>query len=191
MRPLSSSAASPAVALLVGPSGAGKTTCVQRCVAWAQARGVQVRGLVTPERRDARGRRVKWLQDVSTGEAHPLAYAVAPGEQATVGRWRFVPQTVAWGQQVLRGITATDLFVMDELGPLELQRGVGLSAALDVLRRGLYRLAVVAVRPGLASLLRRRLQAWGVDAFPGPPPDDPAAWERLLSARLALPPHPA
>ena len=47
-----------------------------------------------------------------------------------------------------------DLLVVDELGPLELERGVGWTAALGLLQQSGFALAVVVVRPGLVARAR-------------------------------------
>ena len=47
--------------------------------------------------------------------------------------------------------------MIDELGPLELVRDVGWTAAVPVLKADEYRLAVVVVRPKLVSTLQEQL----------------------------------
>lgn len=80
-----------------------------------------------------------------------------PGELRW-GRYRFIPATLEWASELLTGATPCDLLIVDELGPLELIRGQGLVAALDVLNEGAFSLALVVVRPELLDTLRARLR---------------------------------
>ncbi len=181
---------SPALLMVTGPPGAGKTTRCLRCVAWARARGYAVGGVLSPTRRSTAGV-TKGLQAVASGQEHLLAWPAAAHETPTVGIWRFDPATLAWGQAVLRGLGAVDLLVIDEIGPLELLHQQGLTAAFEVLSRRAYRVALLSVRPTLVGLLLERLQALGLTGSVGPPPTDEAAWQRALAASLkASPPLP-
>src|SRR4030043_156033 len=54
--------------------------------------------------------------------------------------------------------TSRCLLIVDELGPLELELGQGLVAALAVLNEGAFSLALVVVRPELLDTLREQLQ---------------------------------
>ena len=74
-----------------------------------------------------------------------------PGVNPAViqGRFRFDPETLAWGNDVLSQTLPCHLLVVDELGPLELERGEGWVKAFDVLRKPNFVLALVVVRPEL------------------------------------------
>lgn len=63
------------------------------------------------------------------------------------GRFRFDPRTLAWGNEALRRATPCQLLVVDELGPLEVERQEGWTSAFDVLNKADFRLALVVVRP--------------------------------------------
>ena len=65
------------------------------------------------------------------------------------GRFRFAPETIGWGNIVLAEATPCQLLVVDELGPLELERKGGWQEAFDVLRRGHFALALVVIRSEL------------------------------------------
>jgi hypothetical protein len=64
-----------------------------------------------------------------------------------LGQWLFDPTVVDWGNQVLQSRQPCDLFIIDELGPLEFFRGEGWISAFDALRQVRYRLGVVVIRP--------------------------------------------
>ncbi|NPA93719.1 MAG: DUF2478 domain-containing protein [Chloroflexi bacterium] len=144
--------------LLTAPSGLGKTTVCQALASTAQQQGWRVQGVLSPPQWQAGRKHSIHLHDLATGETRPLAFPALP-EHADIGLWRFVPETVTWGNRVLAAIRDTDLLVIDEIGPLELLRGQGLQAAFPTVQQAHYRLAVVTVRPELAALLA---QIWRV-----------------------------
>lgn len=72
----------------------------------------------------------------------------------TAGRYCFDPEALAWGEDVILNAVPCDLLVIDELGPLELTEGRGWVAALDILRRREYGLALIVVRLALVARLR-------------------------------------
>lgn len=40
-------------------------------------------------------------------------------------QWAFIEETILWGSEVLAHATPRDLLVLDELGPIEFERGEG------------------------------------------------------------------
>lgn len=149
----------PQIVVLTGESGNGKTTLCNRVVALARERGLSVAGLLTPPR-FAGGRKVGLeVKDVATGRRCPLAERLVATDGPATDTWHFHTAGLAWGADVLRRVPSCDLLVIDELGPLELERGAGWTVGLDLLRDGDYRLAVVAVRPALISDLAERLDS--------------------------------
>lgn len=174
-----------AITLLSGPSSSGKTLLCLRAVAAARAAGLSVRGVLTPGHYAADGARVGIdLLDPATGQRWPLAVRheqdagassdagaslEAAGSVATI-HWRFAPDVLARGAALLVASGACDLLVIDEIGPLELQRNQGWVVALDVLRAAAYRRALVVIRPGLLEALLARLAPLPahVIVLPGP-----------------------
>ncbi len=146
------------VVVLTAPSGMGKTTACQRLVDLARGKGLQVAGIVCPPVYRGQEKVAILLCDVSTGNAMRLARRAIEGDRPTIGRWVFEEEVVAWANRLLENAEACDLLVIDEIGPLELERGVGLTAALHALRAGRYRLAVVSLRPWLAEALEAALE---------------------------------
>ncbi|MCE1254946.1 MAG: hypothetical protein LWX83_15540, partial [Anaerolineae bacterium] len=61
--------------------------------------------------------------------------------------WNFETDALVWQNQCLSRAYPTDLLVIDELGPLEFERGLGLQSAFQLLKAGLYQMALVIVRP--------------------------------------------
>jgi nucleoside-triphosphatase len=149
------------IVLVSGESGCGKTTLCRRVADLGRRQGLDVAGVGTPHSagipggRESSGQRE--VEDLRTGERRPLARQGLPTGGPSAGRWRFFPEGLAWGAEVLQAATPCDLLVIDELGPLELLRNEGWPVALEVLTAGGYRLAVVAVRPALVAALQARL----------------------------------
>jgi len=148
----------PQVLLLTAPSGLGKTTACLRAVELAQARGLRVGGLLSLPVIQAGVKTAITLRDIRTGRERVLARENQDGNGLQVGIWTFDPKSLAWGQQVLAWLKPCDLLVIDEIGPLELELGQGLTKALDVLRRGAYHLALVTVRPTLVETVAAQLE---------------------------------
>ena len=131
------------ILIISGERGAGKSATCQRALGLARAAGYSCAGLLTlPDGVDL------VVVDVSNGERRTLTVSEGGLRQ---GRYLFDPKVLAWGARVLERALPCDLFVVDELGPLEFERGQGWGGALDLLRRGQYDLALVVVRPVLVS----------------------------------------
>lgn len=147
----------PRIVLLSAPSGAGKTTICQTVTKLGMQRGYRLAGILSlPVLRDGEAAAIR-LHDIATGAERILARKVDPGTAADIGCWVFDSDTVAWGQNLLDHLPPSDLLVVDEIGPLELEMGRGLTQALQTLRRGAYRLALVSIRPKLLATLSAQL----------------------------------
>jgi len=151
--------------LLIASSGMGKTTARLRAVELAQARKLKVAGVLSRPVYQGQVKTAIALRDISTGQACILARANHAGEGPRVGIWTFDPASVAWGQQVLASLPPCDLLVIDEIGPLELEVGQGLTNALDALRNADYRLGLVTLRPALAGAVAAQLDGLQVSAL--------------------------
>ncbi|MFO7681788.1 MAG: nucleoside-triphosphatase [Chloroflexota bacterium] len=153
--------------LITGDSGVGKTTWCRELVESARSNGCRVVGLLSPPV-VANARKVAIdLVDLATGERRQLARLrqseASPGSVST-GEWLFDAAVLAWGNEVLRRITAVDLLIIDELGPLEFEKGHGLQTAFPLIEAEHYQLAMVVIRP---SLLAQTQQRWpGAQVIP-------------------------
>ncbi|HOG48556.1 MAG TPA: nucleoside-triphosphatase [Anaerolineae bacterium] len=145
------------VILVSGPSGCGKTTLCARVVDLARAAGLAVAGVITWPR-FVDGRKVGLdVEDLQQGDRRPLAESAGMSDGPSTGAWHFHAAGLAFGAQALARATPCHLLVVDELGPLELERGEGWRAGLDALVAGGYRLGLAVVRPALVAALARRL----------------------------------
>ncbi len=162
--------------ILTGGRGAGKSTWCGTLVEQAHERGLRVAGVLSRAIFDddslPPAERVKVridLVDLATGVARVLA---TPGDPVAEGhgmRWHFHDETVVWGNQVLALAGSADLVIIDELGPLELTHGRGLTAGLALLDAQRHNAAVVIIRPELVPQAQQRwpnahvftVPAWG------------------------------
>jgi nucleoside-triphosphatase THEP1 len=81
------------------------------------------------------------------------------GAAVVQGRFRFDPEIMDWGNDVLAHAAACHLLVVDELGPLEIERGQGWQKAFDALRGNNYAVALVVVRLELLEQAKLKLPA--------------------------------
>jgi nucleoside-triphosphatase THEP1 len=146
------------IVLLTGEREVGKTYLCQRVVEEARRRGFHCAGVLSPARFEGQDKVGICLVDVASGESRPLASADDVPHGVRWGRYRFMPSSLAWGSELLDGATPCDLLVVDELGPLEVEKGQGLVKAFDVLVQGGFSLALVVVRTALLDKVTGRLK---------------------------------
>ena len=145
----------PYIWMVTGPRQAGKTAFCQGMAEAARQAGWEVAGLLSLAQFGQGIKTGILVEDLRTGDFHRLASIVRQCQNdLAFGDWYFDQQALIWGNHVLENNPPCDLLILDELGPLELTRQIGWQAALNVLRRGEYRLALVVIRPGLQELAR-------------------------------------
>ncbi len=157
----------PALWLISAPRGAGKSVFCRAAAQAALAAGCDVAGLVSPAVFE---NGVKIGIDVWSprlGEARRLAQA-QPGAGFDIPtiNWHFSGAALDWGNGVLATSLPCELLIVDEIGPLELERGLGWGAALPALRSGQYALGFVVIRPELADLAQELLPIRGLLPLP-------------------------
>lgn len=145
--------------LVTGISGSGKTTFCREMVHNAQRSTWQAAGLLSlPEFNESEKTGI-WAQDLRSGEKRLLASVQRQAENDLVfGKWFFSRLTLDWGNEVLLASIPCDLLVVDELGPLELKFLQGWTHALNVIKTGQYRIALVVIRPELVEITQSNLK---------------------------------
>ena len=145
------------IVILTGERGAGKSTVCRQAADIAASKQYPCRGIITlrrsPDILDA--------LDVRSGQVRRLTDASERDTALSLGRYRFDPAAFGWGNDVLASALPCDLLVVDELGPLEFERGQGWMAAFDALVAGSFSLAIVVVRPDLVEQARSLLPTQG------------------------------
>ena len=171
------------ILILTGEIGSGKTSFCLELAAAALKRERVTGGLVSPGVFSGKEKRAIDVLDLGSSQRKRLAERKEAGSSdLETRRWAFLPQAVEWGNRKLLEAVPCDLLLIDELGPLEFNRGRGWVNAFPVIEGGRYQAALVVVRP---SLLEDALARWPgagvIDlSAPGPhPAPGELAWELL------------
>jgi len=141
------------IIILTGERGVGKSTVCRETIALAQSNRFIGGGILTLSHPNG----AMNVLDIHSGYAHRLTVGPDVSPAVPQGRFRFDPQTLLWGNNVLAHTPSCHLFVVDELGPLELERRQGWQQAFGVLHKGDFELALVVVRPSLVIPAQLRL----------------------------------
>lgn len=144
--------------IITGSQGAGKTGFCLKVVDCVHRQKIDVAGVISPAEFDGDKKVGIGVIDLRSGERHLLAVLRTAGD-AGIGtiRWNFDREILKWGNQVLASAVPCDLLIVDELGPLEFERGEGWLAGLSVLDSRDYQAGLVVIRP---ELLDQALQRW-------------------------------
>ncbi len=135
----------PRIILLTGERQIGKSTLCFRLADMLRQAHIKVTGLLT--RRT--GEHDLWVTELCTGETYPLTLPMTDKAGLALGNFRLAPEALARSDQALDACFPTQVFMLDEIGPLELIYGQGWVRALKLLRRFNYRVAFIVVRPEL------------------------------------------
>lgn len=172
------------VILISGDRRVGKTTVLLSVRESAIRAGQRVGGFLSVARFEAGAKVGIDLMDATTGRTMPLATIdkVSGGEDdMRTGCYTFDPDALAAGLRYAEAGRGADVFFVDELGPLELQRGAGWIAVIDMIRARDFGVALVTIRPELLDHAREKMAL---------PPDAPlilidAANRDAVAAQLA------
>ena len=143
--------------LLSGPRGSGKTTQCAELVSQARVYNLSPMGLLSPAVFQD-GKKVGIdLFDIATSEQRPLArHWLESSKGIRMGDWCFDPSCFVWGNQILSELNTNNTIILDELGPLEFEQGLGLVEGLKLLDEKRYHQAFVVIRPELLGLAQQR-----------------------------------
>ncbi len=147
----------PGLTLVTGPRGSGKTRWCMELIEHARSLGMRPGGLISPAVFE-NGQKVGIdLLDLMTGEHRRLAYRRGDsGGDLWTSDWQLVAETLEWGNAILEKIEVSDLLILDEIGPLEFDHGVGLSAGLTIIESRPDIPMFVTIRPSLLPIAQLR-----------------------------------
>jgi nucleoside-triphosphatase THEP1 len=142
---------------LTGWRKTGKTSLLLNLIRQADCLSLDLAGVVSPGRFIDHIETGKFVWDLRSREKFLLASAV-PGELLgmQLGLWTFDEDVLAWGNACFAAIEYCDVLLVDEIGPLELERKMGWMAALDALERVTARTAIVVIRPECLETMTAR-----------------------------------
>jgi nucleoside-triphosphatase THEP1 len=144
--------------LLSGPREIGKTTFLKFMLEQTEGQRITRAGVISPAV-FANGQKIGIdLTEVKTGITKRLANRrEARIEGILTGRWTFIPEVMEWGNQILATSTPCDLLFVDELGPIELERGEGWQNGVHALSSNMYQIAIAVIRP---ELIEKATSLW-------------------------------
>lgn len=137
----------PRIILITGERQIGKSTVCAKLVDSLRSRRVQVSGLLT-RRTGPDDLRVTELH---SGATYPLTVSRSPDQERAipVGHFQMDRAAMRRSENALDAGFPTQVFILDEIGPLELIRGQGWVRALELLRRSRYDVGFIVIRPEL------------------------------------------
>lgn len=146
----------PEIVVVTGESGAGKTRWCEALRAFAESQSLRAAGLISYGVFEGTEKVAIELCALPSGERRRLAERRAYLAGDATPLWAFDQAALAWGDAHLAQLTACDVLIVDELGPLELLHGRGWQSAFAVLAAGRYQMACVVVRPTLLEQFAAR-----------------------------------
>ena len=172
----------PANALLTGPPRSGKTTAIERTVDRLRRGGLDVGGLLSPERR-ADGERVGFdLVDLSTDRRTTMAHVEYDGP--AVGTYGIDVDAVDRLSDAALSLSVgdCDCVVIDELGPMQCASDRFVAATQEILEMETPVFATIAVHDSIPFLdaVRSREDVTIVEVTRGTRDDIPAHLEEWI-----------
>jgi len=133
--------------LVTGERQVGKTTALKRALTTVRQAGVSVSGLLTQRT----GPHDLEVRELHTESVYKLTDPFDALSASPLGHFKMNAAAMARSARALAGSFPTQVFVLDEVGPLELKHRQGWVDALALLARESYVFAVLVVRPSLVS----------------------------------------
>jgi nucleoside-triphosphatase THEP1 len=148
----------PPLFILSGPREIGKTTFLKMLIDQTRHLNIQTAGVLSPALNE-NGQKIGIdLIELRTGNIKHLAtLRQMESEGVLTDRWAFSKEVMDWGNQVLARSIPCQLLIVDELGPIELERGQGWQNGITALSSNQFQAAVVVIRP---ELIEKALALW-------------------------------
>ncbi|MGC9393987.1 MAG: nucleoside-triphosphatase [Anaerolineae bacterium] len=143
----------PRIILLTGNRQIGKSTACVWLVDRLRETDLKVTGLITLRT----GSDDLAVQEINSGDTYPLTLPLNSDTGFLMGHFRFSTDALARTNRTLDACFPTQVFILDEIGPMELVYGQGWTRAITLLRHRKYRIAFIVVRPELLVPAMRQL----------------------------------
>ena len=146
------------IVLLTGGMEAGKTTLCLKILDMLKVRSWDVAGVICPPVFEGSTKTGIDILGLRNGEKHLLATLNKGAiEGLFTKKWLFDELITDWGNQELAKAVPCDYLIVDELGPLEFERGLGFLNGFTAINSRDYKAALVVIRP---SLLSNGIKRW-------------------------------
>jgi len=146
--------------IITGPIGSGKTSHCAALASRFRSEGRPLAGLLSPAVFEQGEKIGIDLLNLATSERRRLAIRrTTENTGVLTGKWLFEPAVLEWGNQILREIKVCELLILDELGPLEFNQGLGLLEGMKLIDECKFQQAYVVIRP---ELLEAALERWPI-----------------------------
>jgi nucleoside-triphosphatase THEP1 len=143
----------PRIVLLTGNRQIGKSTACLSLAHMLRQTSLKVTGFITQRT----GPDDLAVHELHSGDTYPLTLPLNSDAGFLVGHFRFSTEALARSDRALDACFPTQVFILDEIGPMELIYGQGWVRAITLLRRRSYRIAFFVVRPELLIHAIRQL----------------------------------
>lgn len=135
----------PNIVLVTGERQIGKSTVCRKLVQRLQKAEYQLSGLLTQRT----GTHDLEVTELHTAQTYPLTLPFDPQVDRPLGNFLFSPDAVRRSNAAFDTCFPTQIFFLDELGPLELKHHKGWIRVIPMLRKQVVGLAFVVIRPTL------------------------------------------
>jgi nucleoside-triphosphatase len=143
---------------LIGERGCGKTSLILYLVEAFQKSGLAPAGVVSIGIFEQGEKVAIEVLDLMSGTSRLLArLRKEVVTDLRFGDWSFYPETFEWANYQLGSISQTELLIVDEIGPLELEQGGGFKVGLSLFEKGNFHLGIMTARPKCVEDLQNRL----------------------------------
>ncbi len=143
---------------ICGNSGEGKTRLVSAVLAAAKQHNRSTRGVFCPAVFKGGSKIAIKVRLVPGMQSRILMRLAQPGDAHVFGKWNMDLESIAWAREYLLDLQPADLWVIDEIGPLETELGQGWAEILPLL-------PVLPAKTVLVSF-RSSLLPWFQERFP-------------------------
>lgn len=133
------------ITVITGKRGSGKSRYCAQLLEAAKHDGLKPGGFLSPAIFENGIKTGFYTLDAASGEQRFCGKRVSTG--GTIGCWQIDPETIKWGNELLKKSCPCDILFIDELGPLEFDKHEGYTQAFKTLRTGSYKTAYVVIRP--------------------------------------------
>lgn len=143
---------------LTGKSGTGKTKVCQQIVEAAKSAGFSVFGFYCPAVFDGEEKIAIEVRLLPAGETYLLGSLEKHENWQPIGRWWMDPGVFDLVNDHLKQFEGSDLLLIDEIGPAEIEDHQGWTMAMKLLKENQYKLGIVSFRPAYIQLFKDTFQ---------------------------------